>query len=101
MTWEQMLQAIAALGGEPALRMRKPGDWYVEQRGVEVKQGSILASLYGNGATPEAAVRDHWQQLTDLKPDEVIVLSAAGPNRRHVRWNGFMWTDVDFTAVRA
>jgi hypothetical protein len=37
MTWEQKFAAILSIG-DAALRMRKPGDWYVDHRGVEVKE---------------------------------------------------------------
>ena len=95
MTWEEKLAACAAIGHEIGLRMRKPGDWYVEHRGVEVKEGPMLASRYGNGETPQLAVEDHWQQLTVLAPREYVVLDAgSGERRRAVRWNGFMWMDV-------
>lgn len=97
MTWEQMFAAIQALG-EASLCMRRPGDWYVEQRGTWVKErasDSVLGNRYGNGETPEAAVRDHWRQHVDeLRPDAFIVLSGSGKPRRHVRWNGYMWVDL-------
>lgn len=93
MTWEEMFAAIAALGGDPSLRMRKPGDWYVLQGRVEVKHRSTLESRYGNGTTPAAAVVDHWQKLTTLAPGEVIVVNAFTDDRRAVRWNGYMWAD--------
>lgn len=94
MTWEQMLSAVQALG-EASLRMRQPGDWYVEQPRVDKKErgSSVIGSAYGNGSTPEAAVRDHWWTLTDLKPNEIIVIDSLRATRRHVRWNGFMWVD--------
>lgn len=94
MTWEQMFAAIQAIG-EASLRMRKPGDWFVEQRSTEKKErgSSVIGSAYGNGATPEDAVRDHWRVLTDLKPNEIIVIDSMRDTRRHVRWNGYMWAD--------
>lgn len=93
MTWEQKLAAFQALG-EVSLKMRAPGDWYVSSR-VEVKQGSMLAGTYGNGPTPEAAVLDHWRQLVDeLPPREYLVTDAYRPNRKAVKWNGFMWQEV-------
>lgn len=94
MTWEEKLAACKAIGSEIGLRMRKPGDWYVDHCGVEVKEGSMLASRYGNGPTPQAAAEDHWTQLTELTPREYIVLDAGRSTRRAVRWNGFMWQDV-------
>jgi hypothetical protein len=97
-----MLAAIAALEGEPALPMRAPGDWYVDQRNVDVKTrgAPVAASAYGNGTTPEEVVRDHWRALTDLKPNEVVVLRAYVVCRQYVRWNGFVWADVPAEAPR-
>jgi hypothetical protein len=92
MTWEQKLAALTALG-DTSLRMRKPGDWYVDHRGVEIGDGHILDSGHGDGATPEAAVEDRWACLTLLPPNKIIVLDAMRATRREVRWNGFMWAD--------
>ena len=95
MTWEQQFAAAGAIGDEIALRMRKPGDWYVDHRGVHVKEGAMLVGSYGNGATPEEAVRDHWRALTELKPGSYLVVSAGREARRHAyRWNGYMWSTV-------
>jgi hypothetical protein len=95
MNYEQKLEALNALS-EAALLMRKPGDWYVQQH-VEVKQGGILATLYGNGATPECAILDHWDQLvTNLPGGQYLVVHAAASElRQAVRWNGFMWARVE------
>ena len=76
--------------------MREPGNWYVSQSGVEVQvRRCFLASRYGNGATPEAAVLDHWEKLTSIDlANEVVVLDAMRDTRRHVWWNGYRWVDV-------
>lgn len=100
MTWEQKLQAIQALN-ETSLHMRKPGDWYV-RCGMEVgaDNSCVLIGRYGNGNTPQEAVEDHWKIYTDLlKLDEYCVVGCA-ENRRHVRWNGFMWNDVYSTKLQ-
>lgn len=98
MDWEQKLQALNVVA-ECVLKMRKPGDWFVSQP-IDVKQQSILVGMYGNGATPQAAVEDHWTQLTTLPADEYIV-SRYGDmgTRTAVRWNGFMWDRVVEKAV--
>ncbi len=92
MTWEQKLQACQALC-EHTLRMRKPGDWYVDGS-VDVKRRSCLEARFGNGRTPEEAVEDHWKQLTELEPGQYLVIKAYGEDRQAVEWNGFMWTTV-------
>jgi hypothetical protein len=48
MTWEQKLLAMQALT-EVSLKMRKPGDWYVDARGRRVKAGVMSHGIYGNG----------------------------------------------------
>ncbi len=94
MTWEQKLAAFQALG-DTSLRMRVPGDWYVSADSVNVKakpDDCFVTGLYGNGATPEAAVEDHWRQLaSELEPSAHLSIRSG---ERRVRWNGFMWADV-------
>lgn len=91
MNYEQKLQALNAIG-ECKILMRSPGNWYVSQS-TEVKNNGMLEGRYGNGATPERAIEDHWESLTTLAPHEYIVIHAGG-NRKAVKWNGFMWEDV-------
>jgi hypothetical protein len=80
--WEHRLDAINGLA-RAELHMRKPGDWYVSQGSVEVSNGrGMLRGVSGNGTTPEAAVADHWRQLTELAPREVVVVNALGTHRR-------------------
>ena len=94
MTWEEKLEACNALA-RCGLSMRKPGDWYVYQSGVELKRGCMLGGGGGNGTTPELAVLDHWEGHTNLQPGEYLVIGAMTPNRRAVKWNGYMWATVD------
>ena len=99
MTWEQKLSALGSLAGSNiALHMRAPGDWYTLSGGVEIGDGRMLSSCGGNGTTPEAAVCDHWERVTNLKPDEFLVVDAMPTSRRHVRWNGYMWDVLPSTA---
>lgn len=95
MSWQEKFAAINALG-EASLMMRKPGDWYVNQPRVETKDegSSVIGCDYGNGATPEDAVVDHWERIAALPPRWFVVVDSFGPSRRHVRWNGYMWVDV-------
>lgn len=99
MNWEQKLAALNAIS-ECRLLMRKPGDWYVSQS-VERKEGHMLASAYGNGATPQEAVENHWTEVAEASSyTNPIVLSAYGPDRREVFWNGFMWADKPRATVQ-
>lgn len=96
MDWEQKLQAFNALV-ECKLIMRKPGDWFVSQQ-ISVKQGHCMVGVYGNGATPQLAVEDHWERLTKLPKDEYLIAKEYWDGetckRVAVRWNGFMWDHV-------
>jgi hypothetical protein len=91
MNYEEKFQAINALC-EASLLMRKPGDWYVSQS-TEIKNGSVLEGRYGNGITPETAIEDHWEALTNLDDHEYVVF-RKGEERQAVKWNGFMWENL-------
>jgi len=98
MDYQQKAAALNALDDLHIL-FRSPRDrigiaepWYIAQN-VSVYGGSVMIGAYGNGATPEAAIEDHWNQLTrDLKPGQYLV-ARRGTDRRAVTWNGFMWED--------
>lgn len=95
MNHEEKMFALNALA-EVSVRMRKPGDWYVDQN-VSVKDGCVLVSAYGNGSTPEEAVNNHWEEIaiktSSMKPIVVIKYTDEGSDRKHYFWNGFMWCD--------
>lgn len=93
MTYEQKFAALGAISFNPALHMRKPGDWYVSLSGVERKEGGCLSSGCVSEATPEMAVESKWAWA--INPNHYLVINAMRDNRRAVRWNGFMWEDVD------
>ena len=93
MTYEQKFAALGALCFAPALHMRKPGDWYVSMLGVERKEGPCLSGGCISEPTPEAAVDAKWEWAID--PRYYLVINAMRDKRRAVRWNGFMWEDVD------
>ena len=96
MTWEEKFYALKALVnfGDAALMMRKPGDWYVSLRGVDRKEGCVLAGCGGHsGKTPEEAVELAFSYATDER--YYVVSDAVYPDRRKAfRWNGFMWDEV-------
>lgn len=95
MDWQQKAEALNALA-QINIRMRKAGDWYVQQSIEVKKQGSgMLSGQYGNGETPEAAIENHWGKLCEHLPvDSYIVIDAMCNTRRHVRWNGYMWLEL-------
>lgn len=90
MTWEQKLAALDAIA-ETSLRMRKPGDWYVEARGRYVVGNGIEVARYGNGKTPQEAVENDWLQLVEGLPSDRHIRIRGG---KEVRWNGYMWTEA-------
>lgn len=93
LTYEQKLAAMNALRS-CSVHMREPHSWYVSQPGVEIKNGSVLQNVSGNGDSPGAAIEDHWEQLIVVPAPRVIVLDAMRETRKYVRWNGFMWVEI-------
>lgn len=84
MNWEQKLAAIQALVGFSAgVKMRHPGDWYVDASMEHAEGSSLLVGHYGNGSSPEKAVEQHWD------------LYGNGQPFKHgdswYLWNGYMW----------
>lgn len=92
--WQQKALAIKSLTGVFGfhLAMRGVGDWYVHHAGVSRKEGGCLVGGLQNGADPEDAVSQCWEWMTD--PKFYLVKNENG-KRRTVKWNGFMWQDVD------
>lgn len=96
MDWEQKfaaLQALLTFSGDAALHMRKPGNWYVSLPQVDLAVDGMLTSVGETGESPEDAVHATWETLT--RAGAVLALRAMQPNRRNVKWNGFMWVDVE------
>lgn len=65
------------------VKMRAPGDWYVNSNMEHAHGQSMLIGNYGNGFTPALAVEAHWKQYADGTPFK------CGDD--WFRWNGFMW----------
>jgi len=42
-------------------------DFYAALQRVEIKDGCILNGAYGNGATPEEAMRDYYKKIADKR----------------------------------
>lgn len=97
-TWEQRLAALQALT-ECSLRMREPGNWYVETS-LEIGDGSILSSAYGNGKTPQEAVEKTWTNVTRLRDDQYLALRREG-DRLNAVWDGDAWKTWKPTRVDA
>lgn len=92
LTWEQKIQACHILG-DFVLRMRAPGDWYASHRWVARKEGHFLASgCVRYAETPEQAVNQHWEWLTEPK---YYIVTGYGENRKAYRWEGWGWRQID------
>lgn len=91
LTWEEKLQALQWLC-DTSLRMRRPGDWYINTVGRQIRQGgsAILSACYGNGSTPELAVLDDWKKVATGLPSTSAVLVQG----KAYQWHGFGWKEV-------
>jgi hypothetical protein len=95
LTPDQMMAALDAMAGPGKVQMRKPGDW-ICSHSVDVRDGSVLVGFFGNGTTPQEAIKSQWLGLTQLKEGQYLVTRAHGAR---VRWNGFMWAAVQSEAA--
>lgn len=91
--WEQKFQVMQSLCSH-SLKMRGPGDWYVESTGIEIKDGPILESSYGNGKTPQEAIENHYEIYTSVKLPKTVVVNAHTSKRKEYIWTGFMWREL-------
>jgi hypothetical protein len=95
MTTQQKALAMVSLVGHFgfAIKLREDdGSWYVAID-ADIREKGCLVGITTAEPTPFAAVDKTWKLLTELQPDHYIVVKNAG-KRRAVRWNGFMWADV-------
>ena len=92
MSYEQMMQALKAICVNVGVHMRRPGDWYVVMPGVQRKEGGCLFSGCDSAKDPEAAIRSRW--IWAIDPAHYLVINAYHGTRRAVKWNGFMWEEV-------
>lgn len=92
--WNEKAAALASLASLAIHYRDDPVHWYVRHEGVEIKDKRMLRTPGGFGDTPQAAIEDHWRELTDLASHEYVVVDAYGGHRRAVRWTGHFWKDV-------
>jgi hypothetical protein len=93
MTTEQKIQALQALSRVSFL-MRKPGDWCASWERVEIGGDGMLRGLAGNGPTPFDAGEDLWAKATSIGDALYLTPGGYDPDRKHYRWNGYMWREV-------
>jgi len=97
MNSDQKMAALDAIA-ECSLKMRKPGDWYVDQN-TEIKRAGILHGEYGNGSTPQEAIDDHFRLIAE-SGEPIVTNAYGGPRRKVHKWNGYMWERVRETTGR-
>lgn len=76
--------------------MMTDGNWCCHW-GVESRERGkpILTSVCGWGDSPDAAIEYLWKDATDIPANRYLVINAmSSEKRRAVRWNGYMWADV-------
>ena len=98
LNWVQKWSAIKALCPNAALTSRDDGSWYVINHRVERREGGCLSGGHQSGEEPIEAIRELWEWMSE--PGYYLVLNALGSDRKAVRWNGFMWVDVDESVAR-
>lgn len=92
-TWEEKLEILQAAGGtDISPIMRRPGDWYCG--GMSIVNGGFLVGGGGNGTTPQEAVEDAFHHYCE----EGHVIKIYSPDKKssgYIKWNGFMWKEVE------
>lgn len=82
-------QCIEAFAEEHGLVMKiserkkpvgDPSRYYASFKSAEVKDGPVLIGKYGNGKTPEEAIKEYAKEI-DMK---ILVIDAFGPGRREI-----------------
>lgn len=61
-------------------RNRSLPRYYANFRNVDLKQNCTLYGFYGNGNTPEEAIREYAKGILG----EWLIVNAAGPDRREI-----------------
>jgi hypothetical protein len=56
--------------------------WYAAASRVEVKDGALLISVYGDGATPDEAVADYARRLAGQR---IVIGASSSRDRREVQ----------------
>ena len=92
MNWMDKLKAMRSLGGDVGPHLRDDGSWYCSVPG-EIGGDGLLTSTFENAKSPQQCVEKAWKVIENLPPDKH--LRIGGMDGKSVRWNGFMFVEVD------
>ena len=93
LTTSEMADAMESLG-TLVIRRAFEDKWSASLDNVEIGHEGLLSSCVEWGSDPNQAVSLLWDRITNLAPDERLVVGAYRPERGEYRWNGFMWKEV-------
>jgi hypothetical protein len=60
---------------------------------VSLRKDGLLSTPTQKGATPHDAIAEAWNAFSNA--EAVVVVDVPGKPRRVLRWNTFMWVDLD------
>ncbi len=99
MTFDQKVEALAAvIPGIPGLSVSYSNmtkQWYVSGAGLEYGGNGFLGGFGGHCDTPQEAIEEFWECATNPPDGLHIAIGGWSDKRRDVRWNGFMWKDIE------
>lgn len=92
-TPKEMFQVLRALDDDVSIKLTSMANphWYVAGR-WEISHDGMLESVSGYADTPEQAIINVYDKLTEQ--DTIVVLNANTDKRKALTWRGFMWQDV-------
>jgi hypothetical protein len=92
MTWMQKLLAMRSLNHDVGPHLRDDGSWYCSVPG-QIGGNGLLSGDFSNGSTHIEAIEGAWAIIENLPQDRH--LRVGGMDGKSVRWNGFMFEEVD------
>jgi len=101
LTWRQKWEALEALGNV-SLERNVHGEFYLSIEGVELKEhagdGVLTGSTGEHSPHLEQAILNTWDRcVTNLPADGYLVVEKwiDGHVRKHYKWQGFMWQELE------
>lgn len=78
---------------ELSLCVREDGTWYVALPHVTLCRGGTATTPTQCGKDPSDALKQAWDAYG--ASDAIVLVDRPGAPRRTLRWNTFMWVDLD------